>query len=77
METNQTGVKLLQGNDDLVMDRLEETYGYTGILQYLQDSLSHDKELAHLDGDVSRRDYSQMENKVRRLILEFQKTGIE
>lgn len=73
MEQNQIGVNLLDEKDWLVLERLNEKYGYTGILQWIEDDLERGKEMCEVNEELQdKRIYSKLENKVRRLIQAFQ-----
>ena len=78
MDITQTGVAIIEGDDEVKLVELEEIYGFTGILQYLEDSLNREKVFAkgQEDNDAAMT-FMKLENKVRRLILEFQKVEVK
>lgn len=76
-EQNQNGVDLMDEKDWLTQEKLMERYGFQGILQYVEDELERGKEMCEVNEEPEdRKNYSTLKNKVRVLILEFQKLHV-
>ena len=78
MNTTQTGTPIIEGDDEYKMVQIEETWGMQAILQFVEDSLQKEKEYAKVQEDkTSAQSFMRLENKVRRVILAFQKEGLK
>ena len=79
MDTTQTGVNLIEGDDELAMDKIQTKYGLLAIIQYVEDALDDEKDTAriiHEDAEEGRK-YMKAANQVRRLMISLQALGIE
>ncbi len=78
MTTTQTGVHIIEGDDEFKMQEMEDSYGFQAMLQFIEDSLEKEKEYARVQEDkTSAQSFMRLENKVRRVILAFQREGIK
>lgn len=71
-------IEAIQGNDRVVLNGLIQKYGFTGVLHYIQLDLGNEQDTARVldDGEVSYI-FMKLKNRVRRLILGFQKEMIQ